>query len=61
MNQRIKQLIDQATFHNDRYALPDEFGDQLSSLIVDECLRILYLNGYDDAVDCLTKELKSDT
>ena len=59
MNKTIKQLVEQATFHGERYALPDEFSDQLSILIVDECIRILYLNGYDDAVDCLTKELKS--
>jgi hypothetical protein len=61
MNARIKQLIDQATFHEDRYALPDELAAKLSELVLDECVRILYLNGYDDAIDCLKKELKSDT
>jgi hypothetical protein len=44
-------------FHGDRYALPDELAEQLTKSIVEECTRILYLNGYDDAVECLTREL----
>jgi hypothetical protein len=37
MNSRIKELIDQATFHKDRYALPDEFAEKFAELIVREC------------------------
>jgi len=58
MHQRLKTLVDQAMFHEDRYALPDEMAETLAKSIVEECTRILYLNGYDDAVECLTKELK---
>lgn len=58
MHQRLKTLIDQAMFHGDRYASPDEMAETLAKSIVEECTRILYLNGYDDAVECLTKELK---
>jgi len=58
MHQRLKTLVDQAMFHGDRYALPDEMAETLAESIVEECTRILYLNGYDDAVECLTKELK---
>jgi len=60
MHQRLKQFVDQATFHGDRYALSDEFAEQLTTSIVEECLRILYLNGYDDAVDCLRRELTDE-
>ena len=38
MNSRIKELIDQATFHKDRYALPDEFAEKFAELIVKECI-----------------------
>ena len=38
MNERIRELIDQATFHKDRYALPDEFAEKFAELIVQECL-----------------------
>ena len=37
MNSRIKELIDQATFHKDRYALPDEFAEKFAELIVRQC------------------------
>ena len=60
MHQRLKQLVDQAMFHEDRYALPDEFAEQLVKSIVEECTRILYLHGYDDAVECLTNELADE-
>jgi hypothetical protein len=33
-------------------------AETLAKSIVEECIGILYLNGYDDAVECLTKELK---
>jgi hypothetical protein len=60
MHQRLKLFVDQATFHGDRYALSDEFAEQLVNSIVEECLRVLYLNGYDDAVDCLRRELTDE-
>jgi hypothetical protein len=60
MHQRLKLLVDQAMFHGDRYALPDELAEQLTKSIVEECTRILYLNGYDDAVECLSKELADE-
>jgi hypothetical protein len=60
MNNRIKQLVDQAMFHGERYALPDEFAEQLAKSVVEECARILYLHGYDDAVECLNKELADE-
>jgi len=60
MHQRLKLLVDQAMFHKDRYALPDELAEQLTKSIVEECTRILYLNGYDDAVECLTRELADE-
>ena len=40
MNSRIKELIDQATFHKDRYALPDEFAEKFAELIVRECAEL---------------------
>ena len=40
MNSRIKELIDQATFHKDRYALPDEFAEKFAELIVRECAKV---------------------
>ena len=40
MNSRIKELIDQATFHKDRYALPDEFAEKFAELIVRQCIEI---------------------
>jgi hypothetical protein len=55
MNSRIKELIDQATFHGDRYALPDEFAEKLVDLVIRECMANLYLNGYDDAMIQLQK------
>ena len=60
MHQRLKHLVDQAMFHGDRYALHDEFAEQLTKSIVEECTRILYLNGYDDAVECLNRELADE-
>jgi hypothetical protein len=47
MNDKIKQLVDQATFHGDRYALPDEFADQLSKLIITECIKLCRQEWYD--------------
>ena len=38
MNSRIKELIDQATFHKDRYALPDEFAEKFAELLLQECV-----------------------
>ena len=40
MNSRINELIDQATFHKDRYALPDEFAEKFAELIVRECAKV---------------------
>jgi hypothetical protein len=40
MNDRLKELIDEAAFHEDRYALHDEFALKLAELIIQECLDI---------------------
>jgi hypothetical protein len=37
VNQRLKQLKEQAEFVGDRYALPDEFAEKFAELIVREC------------------------
>jgi hypothetical protein len=51
MNERIKQLAEQADFRLDE--LPDNILiplEKFAKLIVRECMTNLYLNGYDDAV-----------
>ena len=40
MNERLKQLKEQAEFVGDRYALPDEFAEKFAELIVRECADI---------------------
>jgi len=41
MNERLKQLKEQAEFVGDRYALPDEFAEKFAELIVRECRDIV--------------------
>jgi len=40
MNERIKQLAEQAEFVGDRYALPDEFAEKFAKLIIKEFYNI---------------------
>ena len=53
MNERIKQLAEQAFAvcgkHSNNYNGP-AFSAKFAELIVKECMTNLYLNGYDDAV-----------
>ena len=59
MNERIKQLAEQAReFATTRHPVSDivlsvnseKFEEKFAELIVRECMSNLYLNGYDDAV-----------
>lgn len=40
MNERIKQLHDQALFRGDRYALPEEFAAEFARLLGEEAVRV---------------------
>lgn len=66
MNERIKQLIDEATFVGDRYALPDELALQLAHSLVKDTLDLIHsaninrcaLTTYDQGVmECARAEL----
>ena len=50
MNQQILKLMQQAG-----YAAPEIAGraNKLAELIIEDCIRILRSNGYDDAAKCL--------
>jgi hypothetical protein len=41
MNERIKDLIEQANLIEDRYALPDEFAEQFAELLLRDVLDTL--------------------
>ena len=43
MNSKLQELADKAEFLADRYALPDEFAEQFSELIIRDILD--YING----------------
>jgi hypothetical protein len=66
MNERIKQLIDAATFVGDRYALPEELALQLAQSLVKDTLELMHsaninrcaLTTYDQGVmECGRAEL----
>ena len=66
MNERIKDLIEEANLIEDRYALPDEFAQQFADLLIREvidCLAITNVNNcayttYDQGVaECTRGEL----
>jgi hypothetical protein len=50
MNQQILKLMRQAG-----YAAPEIAGraNKLAELIIEDCIRTLHSNGYDDAAKCL--------
>lgn len=51
MNERLKQLKEQAEFVGDRYALHDEFAKQFAELIIQECCDMVSKRPYvDDGV-----------
>ena len=53
MNQRIKQLADEAEFsEKDLHSQGDNF-QKFAELMVKDCIRTLHSNGYDDAAKCL--------
>jgi len=52
MNERLKQLKEQAEFVGDRYALHDEFAEKFARLIIQDCM---------DVVDGYTKGRTFDT
>ena len=41
MNERIRQLHDQALFRGDRYALPDESAEEFARLLGEEAVRVV--------------------
>ena len=50
MNQQIRELKQQAGIQDN----PDQEGlDLFAELMVQDCIRILHSNGYDDAAKCL--------
>ena len=63
MNERIKELKKQAfdevwDLDNDpigpgTHFIPDGFEKKFAELMVQDCIRILHSNGYDDAAKCL--------
>ena len=57
MNERIKQLAEQAGFSDDVHGVwptithtGEPILNKFAELIVKECMTNLYLNGYDDAM-----------
>tara|TARA_R110000822_G_scaffold185465_2_gene324625 strand:- start:1397 stop:1603 length:207 start_codon:yes stop_codon:yes gene_type:complete len=57
MNERIRQLAEQAGFSNDVHGVwptithtGEPILNKFAELIVKECMTNLYLNGYDDAM-----------
>jgi hypothetical protein len=60
MNLRLKELMEAATIKDDRYALPDEFAEKFSELIVQECVQTLVNLGYTDASFDLYKTFRKE-
>jgi hypothetical protein len=40
VNQRLQELVEEASFYEDRYALTDEFTEKLAELIIQDCVDI---------------------
>ena len=66
MNERIKDLIEEANIIEDRYALPDEFAEQFADLLLRDVLDTLSISNanrcagttYDQSVlECTREEL----
>ena len=58
MNQRIKELADEAEYYADANFKGEPFWSEayeskFAELMVQDCIRILHSNGYDDAAKCL--------
>jgi hypothetical protein len=52
--------MEAATIKDDRYALPDEFAEKFSELIVQECVQTLVNLGYTDASFDLYKTFRKE-
>jgi hypothetical protein len=52
--------MEAATIKDDRYALPDEFAEKFSELIVQECVQTLVNLGYTDASFDLYKAFRKE-
>ena len=53
MNERIRQLADEAEFSEKDLHIQGDNFQKFAELMVQDCIRTLRSNGYDDAAQCL--------
>ncbi len=53
MNERIRQLADEAEFSEKDLHIQGDNFQKFAELMVQDCIRTLRSNGYDDAAKCL--------
>ena len=53
MNERIRQLADEAEFSEKDLHIQGDNFQKFAELMVKDCIRTLRSNGYDDAAKCL--------
>ncbi len=53
MNERIRQLADEAEFSEKDLHIQGDNFQKFAELMVKDCIRTLHSNGYDDAAKCL--------
>ena len=53
MNQRIRELAEQAEFSEKDLHIQGDNFQKFAELMVQDCIRTLRSNGYDDAAKCL--------
>ena len=53
MNERIRQLADEAEFSEKDLHIQGDNFQKFAELMVQDCIRTLHSNGYDDAAKCL--------
>jgi hypothetical protein len=53
LNERIRQLADEAEFSEKDLHIQGDNFQKFAELMVQDCIRTLRSNGYDDAAKCL--------
>jgi len=53
LNERIRQLADEAEFSEKDLHIQGDNFQKFAELMVQDCIRTLHSNGYDDAAKCL--------
>jgi len=53
LNERIRQLADEAEFSEKDLHIQGDNFQKFAELMVQDCIRTLRSNGYDDAAQCL--------